>query len=106
MTNIVTARCHYKSRDEIMVRMKNTASTPAQRQAACRANKKAAGFVSVTLRLDAETTARLRRLAKADDTTQACVIAAALALVDNKPLLKQVLTWTAERSSQLKHASS
>ena len=89
-----------------MVRMKKLASTPAQRQAACRAKKKSEGFVSVTLRLDARTTARLRRLAKTDGTTQACVIAAALALVDNKPLLDDVLAWAAERMSIRKQVAS
>ena len=49
-------------------------SSSAQRQAVSRAKKKAAGFVRFTLRFDARTAARLRRLARSDGTTQARVV--------------------------------
>lgn len=72
----------------------------ARRQAASRAKKKAAGFVRLTLSFDGKTVARLRRLAKGDGTTQARVIEAALALVDNKQLLKDIQAWAAERAAK------
>lgn len=73
--------------------------TPAERQAASRTRKKGDGFVRTTLRLDAKTIARLRRLAKRDDCPQATVIAAALVLVDNRQLLQDVKAWAAERQA-------
>lgn len=79
--------------------MTNTLSG-AQRQAASRAKKKSAGFVRLTLRFDSETAARLRRVAKSNETTQAQVVKAALILFDNKQLLKDVQAWAAERKSK------
>ena len=84
------------SRDAIFVIM-NYTPTSAYRQAASRAKKKSAGFVRLTLRFDSKTASRLRRMAKSNETTQALVIEAALALFDNKPLLKDVQVWAAER---------
>lgn len=78
--------------------MNNTLSG-AQRQAASRAQKKSAGFVRLTLRFDSKTAARLRRMAKSHETTQAHVIEAALVLFDNKQLLKDIKAWTAERKA-------
>ncbi|MGY4478621.1 hypothetical protein [Bradyrhizobium sp. USDA 3364] len=70
-------------------------TSPAQRQAASRARKKAAGFTRITLRFDAETAARLRRLTKRDGSPQATVVAAALALFDDKKLLADIMAWAA-----------
>ena len=72
-----------------------SSTPPAQRQAASRAKKKAAGFTRITIRLDAQTTARLRRLAKRDGTPQAAAIAAGLYLLENKELMRDVREWVA-----------
>lgn len=77
----------------------NSSSSGAQRQAASRAKKKSAGFVRLTLRFDSKTAARLRRMAKSNETTQAHVIAVALVLFDNQQLLKEIKAWTAERKA-------
>lgn len=79
--------------------MNNTLSG-AQRQAASRAKKKSAGFARLTLRFDGKTVARLRRIAKSNETTQAQVIEAALLLFDNQQLLKDIKAWTAERKAK------
>ena len=73
---------------------------PAQRQTASRAKKKASGFVRLTLRFDSETASRLRRLAKRNGTPQAMVVAAALALVDNPQLVRDVQAWAAARAAK------
>lgn len=78
----------------------NNTLTSAQRQAASRAKKKSAGFVRLTLRFDSKTAARLRRIAKSHQTTQAHVIEAALVLFDNQQLLKDIKAWTAERKAK------
>ena len=75
-------------------------SSAARRQFASRANKKAAGFIRPTIRLDGKTVTRLRRLAKGEGTTQVRVIEVALTLLDNKPLLKYVHAWSAERAAK------
>lgn len=59
-------------------------TTPAERQASSRAQKKAAGFVRTTLRLDQKSIVRLRRLAKQHATTQAKVIELALLLAESR----------------------
>lgn len=78
--------------------MNNTLSD-AQRQAASRAKKKSAGYIRITLRFNSKTVARLRRIAKSNETTQAQVVEVALALFDNKQLLKNVQAWAADRSA-------
>lgn len=79
--------------------MTNTMSG-AQRQATSRAKKKSAGFVRLTLRFDSGTAARLRRMAKFNETTQSQVIKAALILFGNKQLLEDVQAWAAERKAK------
>lgn len=79
--------------------MNNTLSG-AQRQAASRAKKKSGGYIRLTLRFNGKTVARLRRIAKSNETTQAQVVEAALALLDNKQLLKDVQAWAADRNAK------
>jgi predicted DNA-binding ribbon-helix-helix protein len=76
------------------------AADAAERKAKYRAKTAAVGRRIVSLSLDAEAASRLRRLAKRDDCPQATVIAAALALVDNPQLVRDVQAWADERAAK------
>lgn len=91
--------------DSWTVSKSNRLSGP-QRQAASRAKKKSAGFVRLTLRFDSKTASRLRRMAKSNNTTQANIVEAALVLLDNKQLLRDLQAWAAERKSNVARARS
>lgn len=95
VSTVVTAIC----REARIVSMNNTLSG-AQRQSASRAKKISAGYVRLTLRFNGKTAARLRRMAKSNETTQAHVVEAALVLLDNQQLLKDIKAWTAERKAK------